>query len=190
MTPVRACAVLAVAFAAVVTPASAAPAVDARQASFAVVNTNTSRVPCPSDGAPYKARATLVAPPGVLASGRAPAVTVYVPSFGFSSYWRFGTVPGYDHAAAMAEAGHVSLVYDPLGYGASDKPPGLDTCLGSAADVLHQVIGALRTGAYALDGAAPLAFERVVVASHTSGALITEPEAYSYGDVDGLIVTS
>lgn len=155
-----------------------------------MTNTNTSRVPCLSDGKPYTARATLVGPADVLATGRVPAVTVYVPSFGFSSYWRFGAVPGYDHAAAMAEAGHVSLVYDPLGYGASDKPPGMDRCLGAAADVLHQVIGALRSGDYRVDGGTPVVADKVVVASHTSGALITQPEAYSYGDVDGLIVHS
>lgn len=182
--------VAASAVVAATTAAGAEPPVSAHQAEFAVVNTNSSRVPCPSDSASYTVRASLVGPTDALRSGRASAVTIYVPSFGFSSYWRFAAVPGYDHAAAMAGAGHVSLVYDPLGYGGSDKPEGMDTCLGSSADVLHQVIAKLRSGNYTLDGAPPLSFERVVVASHTSGALITQTEAYSYGDIDGLVVTS
>lgn len=170
--------------------ASAESPVDAIDVSFTVVNTNTSRVPCPSDGAPYTVRATLVGPRDLLASGRAGSVTVQVPSFGFDAYWALAAVPSYDHAAAMAAEGHVSLVYSPLGYGRSDKPVGQDTCLGSAADVLHQVIGALRQGEYTAGDARPVQFDRVVVASHTSGALITQAEAYSYDDIDGLIVTS
>jgi pimeloyl-ACP methyl ester carboxylesterase len=88
----------------------------------------------------------------------------------------------------MARLGHVSLYVDRLGYGVSDTPDGNQTCIGSNADVAHQLVADARTGRYTIHGRAPVAFKKVVLASHTSSGMIVETEAYSYHDVDGLIV--
>ena len=64
----------------------------------------------------------------------------------------------------------------------------MQTCVGSAADVVHQVITAIRRGRYELGRRKPLRFSRVVLAGHDVGGEIAQVEAYSYHDVNGLIV--
>ena len=157
--------------------------------SFRVRNTNTSRVPCASDGAGYTVRGHLVGPTSQLAGGANRAVTLYYHGLGFGEFfWRFQAVQGYDFSSMLAARGQVSLVVDRLGYGASDKPPGTMSCYGSQADVAHQMVGALRTGAYtAADRAAPR-FGKVVLAGHSGSGFTVENEAYSYKDIAGLII--
>jgi pimeloyl-ACP methyl ester carboxylesterase len=85
----------------------------------------------------------------------------------------------------------VSLTLDELGYGASDHPQdGNLTCQGALADVAHQIIGDLRSGSYSLDGAPGVRFDTVVLAGHDVGGQVAEIEAYSYDDIDGLILAT
>jgi pimeloyl-ACP methyl ester carboxylesterase len=166
--------------------ASAAPVVDLPVA-FDVRNTNSSGVPCPSDGAAYTLRGHLVAPRSALERPRR-TVTLYVHGFNSGEWnWRF-PLSGYDVALEMARLGHVSLTFDRLGFDSSDFPDGFMTCFGAHADMAHQVVQALRAGSYTVDGRAPVAFSKVVLAGHDTGGTAAEIEAYSYKDVDGLIV--
>jgi pimeloyl-ACP methyl ester carboxylesterase len=151
---------------------------------FHVVNTNTSLLPCLPDGLPYTVRGDLLLP----GSGSPSGVTLYLHGAA-GNHWRYGDVVDvYDMPAQLADRGHASLVIDMLGYGQSDKPDGNAICTGSLADIAHQIVGQLRTGAYATDLGPPLAFETVVIGGHSSGGWIAQLEAYSYRDVDGLVM--
>jgi pimeloyl-ACP methyl ester carboxylesterase len=98
-------------------------------------------------------------------------------------------VPGYDHVYEMARLGHVSVVIDRLGYGASGRPPGTMTCTGAQADVAHQVAEELRSGAYEMTGGgAPPRFERVALVGHSGGAIAAQVAMYSFGDFAAGIV--
>jgi pimeloyl-ACP methyl ester carboxylesterase len=168
---------------------SANPTVDGgvveRQVVFDVTDANTSGVPCTSDGSPYQVHGTLVAPAS--AGTRAAPITVYLHGFNVAGWmWNFKAVDGYDYAAAMARRGHVSLVLDRLGYLPSGQPGGTQTCFGAEAAILHQIVQRLRTGSYAIQGAAPKPFPRVVTAGQDVGGVVAEVEAYSYKDIDGL----
>lgn len=163
--------------------------------AFQVVNTDTSGAPCnpasPSDGRAYTVRGHLTGPKSVFASRRGNAVSLYL--FGYEGgewNWDFKDVPGYDYAADLAQRGHVSLTIDQLGYGASGHPAGNDTCMGAQADVAHQIVSRLRTGSYALGSGPGIPFPSVTLAGHDVGGQIAEIEAYSYKDVDGLILVT
>jgi pimeloyl-ACP methyl ester carboxylesterase len=68
---------------------------------------------------------------------------------------------------------------------------GRDTCIGAQADMAHQVVQQLKAGAYTReDGGAPVAFTKLALAGHSAGSEIAEVEAYSFGDIDALIVMS
>jgi pimeloyl-ACP methyl ester carboxylesterase len=141
--------------------------------AFRVQNTNTSQVPCQSDGASYVVRGHLTGPPS------ARAVTLYYEGFDSGEWnWRFRLVPGYDYAADLARRGHASVTIDQVGYGASGHPFGLATCFGAQADIAHQIISQLRERG----------FQKVVLAGHDIGGGIAEIEAYSYHDVDALML--
>ncbi len=120
--------------------------------SFQVRNVNRSKLPCHADGKTYTVNGHLVAPRGSLSHGvRMDAVTLYLHGLGVGQFfWRFRNVPGYDHAAAQARAGHASVVIDRLGYDLSGKPYGKKICLGARADIAHQIITDLRTGHYSI----------------------------------------
>jgi pimeloyl-ACP methyl ester carboxylesterase len=154
--------------------------------SFRVVNSNTSGVPCASDGRTYTVRGHLTGPRAALERPR--AVTLYL--FGYDAgewNWRLRSVRGYDHAAGMARRGHVSLTLDELGYDSSDHPEGMATCVGAQADMAHQIVGLLRAGRYAARRWRAPRFSTVVLAGHDIGGLVAEIEAYSYQDIDALI---
>lgn len=155
--------------------------------SFEVRNTNTSKLPCPTDGRSYVVRGHLVAPAAAL---RDPgAVTVYLHGFDFGEWmWQFRPGTDYDYGYQLALAGHTSLTLDRIGYGSSDRPPGRLDCLGGEADTVHQVIAQLRAGSYGSPTGARPAFRTVTLAGHSAGAPVAEIEAYSYRDVDGLVL--
>ncbi len=156
--------------------------------AFNISNTNTSGLPCPSDGAAYVVRGYLYGAEAALSRSGAPALTVYLYGFDEGSWvWRMD-LAGYHHGAEMAAAGHVSLVLDLLGYDSSDHPDGFQACWGSQADVIHQIIGQLRGGDYSLLGRTPIAFSRIALAGTDIGGAIAQIEAYSYKDLDALIV--
>jgi pimeloyl-ACP methyl ester carboxylesterase len=166
-----------------------------RPVTFAVQNVNRSALACSSDGAAYEVRGHLIGPASQVGRGASAgrhSVTLYLHGFSVGgAFWNLSAVPRQDYAAAMARAGHASVVIDRLGYGSSGHPEGNQTCLGAQADVAHQVIGELRSGDYLLDdGAEPLRFDRVALAGHSAGGLIANLEAYSFGEVDGLVAMS
>src|SRR3954464_5091698 len=175
----------------VATAATPAPGVVKRPVTFHVMNVNRSALACPSDGAAYEVKGHLIGPASEIGqgvSGPRPAVTLYLHDFAMGEYfWSFGAVPRYDYAAAMARAGHVSVVIDRLGYGSSGHPEGDRTCLGAQADVAHQVIGELRSGDYILEGGQSQRFGKVALGGHSVGALIANLEALSFNDVDALL---
>lgn len=156
--------------------------------TFSVVNSNRSGVPCLSDGEDYVVQGRLVAPVAALAESPA-AVTLYLHSPVLASHvmWRFDAVPGYDHAREMAELGHASVTIDRLGYGDSDIPPGAQTCIGSAADVAHQVVQKLRSGDYVSPETPAVSFGRVALAGLSGGGATAEVVAYSFSGIDALI---
>lgn len=159
--------------------------------AFAVKNTNTTGVSCASDGAPYTVRGHLIAPASQLAGSGTGAVTIYLHGLGYGEFfWHFTGVPGYDFATELARAGNASLIIDRLGYGASGKPQGQQSCYGSQADVTHQLVQALRTGSYQASGTTPRGFSRVALASHSAEGFAAQNEAYTYRDIDGLLVFS
>jgi pimeloyl-ACP methyl ester carboxylesterase len=156
--------------------------------SFAVTNTNTSLVPCltPTDGRAYTIHGTMFLPP----SGTPSGVTLYAHGLGFGAYyWDFTAVPGYDYASYEAEHGHASVVIDRLGYGASSIPPGLASCIGGQASILHQIVYDLRHGSY-MSGADPsgASFARVGLVGHSVGGELVQVEAESFHDIDALSV--
>lgn len=163
--------------------------------SFAVENLNRTPVPCSSDGAAYQVSGRLIGPRAALEAPGS-AVTLHLHGLGFGEFfWSFDAPAGYDYAAAQAAAGRTSVVIDRLGYDASGHPEGNGSCLGSQADVAHQIVEALRGGGYALGAApgappAPVAFSRVALAGHSAGGAIAQIEAYSFADIDALIVMS
>jgi pimeloyl-ACP methyl ester carboxylesterase len=100
-------------------------------------------------------------------------------------------VAGYDYAAEMARRGRVSLTIDELGYGASGHPlDGNETCQGAEADIAHQIIQTLRRGQYSLGARPGIGFAHVLLAGHDVGGEVAEIEAYSYADIDGLILVT
>jgi pimeloyl-ACP methyl ester carboxylesterase len=151
--------------------------------SFAVVNKNTSLVPCATDGRPYTISGTLFLPP----SGTPSSATLYAHGLGFGAFfWHFTAVPGYDYATYEAEHGHASVIIDRLGYGASGKPQGAGSCVGGQASILHQVVQDLRHGSYAATGRTAPTFSRVGLVGHSVGGELVQIEAYSFHDIDAL----
>jgi pimeloyl-ACP methyl ester carboxylesterase len=158
--------------------------------SFRVRSLDRSAVLCQFSGRLYTVRGELVGPRPALGRSH-PAVTVYTHSAGQNAdtIWRFRAVTGYDYALEQARAGHVSVVVDRLGYGASDIPNGKQICVGTQADVLHQVIAQLRLGTYVTEPGLAVRFPHVALAGHGFGGLIAQVEAYSFRDVDALLLT-
>ncbi len=171
--------------------------VESLPVSFQVINRNDSNVPCLADGKTYTVRGHLVGLDYDLRNPFPPGVTTYLHGIGWGEYyWHFQSQPDYDYATQMARRGHISLVFDQLGYGASDRVPGLFTCYGSEASVANQIVRALKSGRYTVAGraTAPI-FTRVALASNQAAALVSQPTVYSYSEllapnVDALIVTS
>ena len=169
---------------------SKADAVTSLPVSFEVENVNRSKVACASDGKTYTVRGHIVGPTQVLERETITGATLYLHGLSFGEFfWNFAQAQNYDCAANQAKAGQVSVVIDRLGYGSSDKPEGNSICVGSRADIAHQIVLELRAGSYQVNpsGQAP-EFSRVVLAGHSYGGQIAQVAAYSFGDIDGLIV--
>ena len=157
--------------------------------AFSVVNSDSSSHPCPTDGHRYVVRGHLAGPRAAIRGHGPRAATLYLAGWDGGEWnWRFRAVPAYDYAARMARRGFVSVTIDQLGYGASGHPEGQYNCVGGQADIAHQIIGQLRAGTYSTNRGKPVAFSRIVLGGHDLGGLIAELEAYSFKDVDGLMV--
>lgn len=157
---------------------------------FHVVTSNRSGVPCSAVGADQHVvvRGHLTGPAEVL-SHRSVDGVVYSHGDGYGEYfWRYTDDAGYNYVAETARRGHVSVSIDRLGYGASDKPDGNGVCLGTEADVLHQIIGQLRAGSYR--GKTTPSFHRVGLVGHSASGFVVEQEAAAFSDVDALGVIS
>jgi pimeloyl-ACP methyl ester carboxylesterase len=164
---------------------------------FSVTNTNTSKFACPSDGAGYQVKGHLTGPASALASTakkkkkRPKGVTLYLHGLGVAEWlWYFQPVPSYNYAVQQAKAGHVSVTVDRLGYGASSRPDGNGVCIGSEADVAHQIVQALKSGSYTVVNGKPRKFKRVAIAGHSASGEISILEAYSYRDVSAVVVVA
>jgi len=157
---------------------------------FTVQDVNRSVLPCKASGSTYELVGRLVAP----ASSASSSVTVYTSGVIFSSFFEFTNkvVPGYDFAHELARLGQTSVVVDRVGYGKTVPYPsdGRSVCMGAQADMLHQVVSALRSGGYDVTGSSeekPRTFDRVAVAGYSIAGMISELEAASFGDVNGVI---
>jgi pimeloyl-ACP methyl ester carboxylesterase len=156
--------------------------------AFAVHNTNTSAVPCPSDGNAYTVRGHLVGPATAPAGPGSRTAVLYLHGLDAGEwFWNFSGSAGYNHAREMAKLGYTSVVIDRIGYGGA-QPVGVLSCLGAQADVAHQIIGLLRSGSYNAGGGSAPRFDKIVLAGHSIGGAIAQVEAYSYRDIDGLAV--
>ena len=163
------------------TAAQAADVVD-QPVAFTVQNVNRSKLPCAVDGRTYTVRGHLTGTAAAIASGK---VTLYLHGLGLGEFfWRFRTVKGYDFTRALATSGHASVTIDRLGYRASGKPQGNASCIGAQADIAHQIIQALKGGTY--DGTTAPKFADVGLVGHSAGGLITQVEAYSFGDAKAI----
>lgn len=154
--------------------------------SFQVSNVNRSGLSCASDGRDYVLRGRIVGPEWILAAGgTAPVTTLYLHEFSFGKFfWNFTANPTYDYASAMAEAGHVSVVIDRLGYDESPRPAGRDVCIGAHADMARQTVAQLKEGSYASQlGADTPSFDQVLLAGHSVGAAAAELAAWSFQDI-------
>jgi pimeloyl-ACP methyl ester carboxylesterase len=170
--------------------AASSQSVVTRPVVFSVRNVNRTPVSCSTDGAAYQVRGLIVGPAGSRARSGG-AATLYLHGLGFGVFfWDFSAVPGYDFAAAMAAAGHVSVIIDRLGYGASDHPIGTQSCIGGQADIAHQIVQQLRAGTYSTTKGEPISFARIALVGHSAGGAIAQVESYSFRDVDALGVLS
>lgn len=161
-----------------------------RDVSFTVQNVNRSKIPCEADGNTYTVRGHITGPSSAVTNPK--AVTLFLHGLSYGEFFaNYTEVPDYNFAYKQAAKGHITVTVDRLGYDSSDKPVGTDICFGSRADIAHQMVLALRSGSYDVGGSdrAP-AFEEVVLAGHSVGAIIAQAEAYSFGDIDGLMVLS
>jgi pimeloyl-ACP methyl ester carboxylesterase len=158
--------------------------------SFEVENVNRSLVACASDGKTYTVRGHIVGPTQELQRETVNGATFYLHGLSLGEFfWNFAQAQNYDFAANQAKAGQVSVVIDRLGCGSSDKPEGNSICVGSRADIGHQIVLDLCAGSYGVTppGQAP-EFSRVVLVGYSYDGQIAQVAANSFGDIDGLIV--
>lgn len=100
------------------------------------------------------------------------------------SYWDFPGFGGkYSYVEKASKAGKATLAIDPIGVGRSSKPPGWQVSAPSAAQTVHEVIGATRRGELGHR------WNKVALVGHSFGSLTAMLEAGTYGDVDGLLIS-
>ena len=118
--------------------------------------------------------------------GAAPGRTVQVLVSGATYghlYWDWPQEPDtYSYVRAANRAGYATFNYDRLGIGRSGHPPAVELTTGSAAWVLHQIVGALGKEPATQAG-------RVMLVGHSLGSLIAMTEAGVYHDVDAVALT-
>lgn len=101
-----------------------------------------------------------------------------------SGYWDFGLHPETYSFVDFANAhGLATLNVDRLGVGTSDHPPAETITTTGEAEIAHQLVQGLRSGAYGQS------FTRVGLVGHSLGSVISAAEAGTYHDVDAVILT-
>ena len=159
--------------------------------SFQVQNVNRSVLTCKADRKTYTLRGHIVAPQDFDRTKRQDAVTVYVHAVSTGEFlFSDENSPTYSTAHQMAERGHVSLVYDRLGFDSSDHPPGLATCMGAQADMARQVADLMRSGSYTMEGGQGPAFEHVALLGLSGGGVIANIAAASFDAFDAVTIVS
>ncbi|ALG15349.1 hypothetical protein AOZ06_37410 [Kibdelosporangium phytohabitans] len=115
----------------------------------------------------------------------AKAVQVLVPGASYNSaYWDIEVTPEIrSFRQAMNKAGYATLTLDRLGSGRSTRPLSATLTSFTQANVVHQVIQAVRAGK-----GVPK-FDKVVLGGHSVGSAISVIEAGTYKDVDAVLVT-
>jgi pimeloyl-ACP methyl ester carboxylesterase len=174
------------------TPATAAEQVVSVPVSFQVVNENRTALPCSDDDATYTVVGHLTGPAAALRKKAISAAALYLHGDGVDErLWHYTKTPGHDYVSDMAKQGFVSVTITRLGYRGSGKPNGNALCFGSEATVAHQIIGQLRDGSYTAKGLgkAPT-IKRIALAGHSASGFVAMAEAYSFDDIDGLIVVA
>lgn len=172
--------------------------------SFEVVNRNTSEVPGPSDGKTYKIRGHITGPSSLLGDGdkKLDVVTLYLHGLAYGEFfYNFDANQKYNFAGQMAKRGHVSVTVDRLGYEKSGKPDGMKDSYGAQADIANQIVDDLREGKYKTGkakggkrdnggGDNSPSFDKVILAGHSASGFIVQIAAYSFENIDGLMVFS
>lgn len=108
------------------------------------------------------------------------------------NYWDFPLEPEtYSYTRHMTRAGYAVLNLDRIGYGDSSHPEdGRDVTLHTGAFTIHQVVQELRSGQMVVPGLGRVRAERIQLVGSSMGSFISVIEASSYGDVDGVVLTS
>lgn len=112
-------------------------------------------------------------------------VTLLVPGSTVNgTYWDFPYKPEkYSFRQSMNNAGYATLAIDRLGTGASSSPPSPMVLANVQALAMHQVVTALREGT--IGGP----FRKIIIGGHSDGSAVTNLEASTYRDVDGVLLT-
>ncbi|MGW3140969.1 alpha/beta fold hydrolase [Streptomyces sp. NPDC001139] len=92
--------------------------------------------------------------------------------------------PKYSYVHLATERGYVTFNIDRLGIGESSYPPDQEVGIPSEAFVTHQIVQSLRNG-QVTGNPVP----KVMLVTHSLGALIGAYEASTYHDVDGLVLS-
>lgn len=174
---------------------SATSAVASVPVSFEVVNRNRTALPCQEDGKKYTVVGHVTGPAAALRKSTIRAAALYLHGDGVDErLWRYTKKAEHNYVQEMAEAGFVSVTVTRLGYEGSGKPNGKDMCFGSEADVAHQIIQHLRGGTYSAKGSGLGAGNKratvqdIVLVGHSASGFVAMAEAYTFGDIGGLVV--
>jgi pimeloyl-ACP methyl ester carboxylesterase len=96
-------------------------------------------------------------------------------------YWNFSTGGvAYSYVDRTLASGRATLSFDMIGAGQSSKPLSTSVNLTSAAWVLHQLVGYVRSQGFSI----------VNLVGHSLGSTTAIQEAALYNDVDRVVVTS
>ncbi|CAM4252817.1 alpha/beta hydrolase [Kibdelosporangium persicum] len=117
--------------------------------------------------------------------GGARTVHVMIPGGTYnSSYWDIGFEPETrSYRRAMNDAGYATLALDRLGTGRSTVPLSLLLTAITEAEVVHEVVQQLRSGAQGPR------FDKIILGGHSFGSGVAIIEAATFRDVDGVLVT-
>ncbi|RSM79976.1 alpha/beta hydrolase [Kibdelosporangium aridum] len=118
-------------------------------------------------------------------TGGANTVQVLIPGGTYnSSYWDIAYSPETrSYRRAMNKAGYATVALDRLGTGRSSTPLSVLLTTITEADVVHQVIQQLRSGARGPQ------FSKVILAGHSFGSGMAIIEAATFHDVDAVLIT-